>query len=259
MFIARNIGWVLVIHRHAIRLLAVAISLMLAHPVSAQERLAVREGFSLPGDGSARILLMRTSIQVGAQSTAGLFEPNADWTEQARANSTAALTAAQAAFGYRLVELPEPIGAEAARLAEYRALFSLVAEAVVTYQFFRGNRLPTKKREGSFNWTLGAGIGDMPGAASADYALFVETKDHYGLIGRKALQLMAAGMFWIPVRSDLHKGFAELVDLKTGNLVWLNADREMGGDVRTIEEAQKRVAQLLEGFPLQPMTLAAAR
>jgi hypothetical protein len=43
-----------------------------------------------------------------------------------------------------------------------------------------------------------------------------------------------------------------LIDLKTGELVWLNADREMGGDLRTEDGAVKRVHELLKGFPGRP-------
>jgi hypothetical protein len=60
------------------------------------------------------------------------------------------------------------------------------------------------------------------------------------------------------VKSGEHKGFAGLVDLRTGDLVWLNADLAMGGDVRTPEGAQKRVAQLLEDFPGSAPQLAVA-
>ena len=53
----------------------------------------------------------------------------------------------------------------------------------------------------------------------------------------------------ISVKSGEHKGAAGLVDLKTGDLLWLNADFAMGGDVREIDGAEKRVGQLLEEFP----------
>ncbi|MFD1033704.1 hypothetical protein ACFQ15_03470 [Sphingomonas hankookensis] len=53
----------------------------------------------------------------------------------------------------------------------------------------------------------------------------------------------------IAVKSGEHAGYAGLVDLRTGELLWLNADNAMGGDVRMPEGAQKRVGQLLEGLP----------
>jgi hypothetical protein len=53
----------------------------------------------------------------------------------------------------------------------------------------------------------------------------------------------------VAVQSGEHVGYAGLVDLKTGDLLWLNADAAMGGDVRELEGSQKRVSQLLEDFP----------
>ena len=62
----------------------------------------------------------------------------------------------------------------------------------------------------------------------------------------QAVALLGPG---IAVKSGEHKGGAGLVDLKTGDLLWLNADFAMGGDVRDVEGAEKRVGQLLEEFP----------
>jgi len=123
---------------------------------------------------------------------------------------------------------------------------------VVNYQFFVGNRLPTKKRDnkaGVFEWSLGEGVRQLPGADQADYGLFIYNKDAYGSTGRKLLQIAALLGPGIAVKSGEHKGAAGLVDLRTGDLLWLNADFAMGGDVRELDGAQKRVTQLLEGFP----------
>jgi hypothetical protein len=218
-----------------------------AVPAGAQEKRAVRPGFTL-APGSAKILLLRPKIRVGAQSTGGMAEPNADWTEQAKTNIGTALSAIQSQLGNQIITAPEPVGDEAQTLADYRSLFSAMANAVMVYQFFPGNRLPTKKRDGVFEWSLGSEIKDLPGAAGADYALFIYTEDEYGSTGRKVAQLFGA-MAGIAITSGVHTGYAGLIDLKTGNLVWLNADAQMGGDVRQPDGAQRRVGQLLEGFP----------
>lgn len=231
--------------------------------VSAQERSASRPGFALPAGSGARILLLRPSIKVGAQSTGGMFEPNADWTTQARENIGAALGQAQARLGNRIIVQDEPAGEQAQVLADYMALFSAVADSVIRYQFFPGNRLPTKVRDNrqrAFDWTLGPGVAAIPGAADADYALFITTEDQYGSTGRKILQILAAVGPGIAVRSGVHNGYAGLIDLRTGDLLWINADGAMGGDVRTPEGAQRRVSQLLEDFPgSDPVQNAAAQ
>ena len=225
-------------------LLALAVC---AAGAQAQEKTGNKPGFTL-APGTARIVMMRPSVKVGAQSTGGMFEPNADWTDQAKENLGKAIAAAQSSLGNTVQNYVEPAGPDAALATEYRSLFDAVSASVITYQFFPGNRLPTKKRKDSFEWTLGSDISKLPGLESADYALFIVTEDQYGSTGRKMAQLFGA-MAGISIKSGVHKGFAGLVEVRTGDLVWLNADLEMGGDVRTEDGAQKRVAQLFEGFP----------
>lgn len=91
-------------------------------------------------------------------------------------------------------------------------------------------------------------MASLPGAKDADYGLFIFNQDAYGSTGRKVLQIVAL-MGGISVTSGEHRGYAGLVDLKTGDLLWLNADQQMGGDVRDPQGSEKRVAQLLEDFP----------
>ena len=44
-------------------------------------------------------------------------------------------------------------------------------------------------------------------------------------------------------------GFASLVDLRSGDIVWFNRLLSVVGDLRTEEPAAKTVSQLLEGLP----------
>jgi hypothetical protein len=229
---------------------AVMLMATICSPAIAQERTALKAGFNLK-PGTVRIMLMRPSINVGAQSTGGLFEPNAEWTEQAKANMHIALEKLQARLGNEVVVAPEAYGEDARNVREHMALFAAVSQAVIEYQFFVGNRLPTKKRDNKadvFDWSLGEGVATLPGVKDADYGLFIYNRDAYGSTGRKVLQIVA--MFGgVGVTSGEHVGYAGLVDLKTGDLLWLNADGAMGGDVREKDGSEKRVAQLLEEFP----------
>lgn len=235
----------------SIALLFGAISLI-GNPASAQERSAVKEGFELSANSGKKILVFRPAVSVGAQSTGGMFEPNAEWTEQARANIQASLEELQKRLGNEVIVAPEAYGEDAQNVEEHMALFAAVSQAVIEYQFFVGNRLPTKKQDNKndvFDWSLGRGVASLPGADQADYGLFIYNKDAYGSTGRKILQVVALLGPGIAVKSGEHAGYAGLVDLKTGDLVWLNADGAMGGDVRDLEGSQKRVRQLLEDFP----------
>ncbi|WP_301076469.1 hypothetical protein [Sphingomonas sp.] len=224
----------------------------MAVPAAAQERTAVKDGFDLAAASGKTILVMRPTVQVGAQSTGGMFEPNGDWTDKSRKNIDSALARIQTKLGNRVVVAPEAFGEDARLTEEYAALFAAVSRSVINYQFFKGNRLPTKKRDNKaniFDWSLGSGVSSLPGAKDADYALFIYNKDAYGSTGRKLLQAVALLGPGIAVKSGEHAGYAGLVDLKSGDILWLNADGAMGGDVRTAEGAEKRVSQLLEEFP----------
>jgi hypothetical protein len=228
-----------------------SVSAAVTAPAAAQERSAVKQGFELPAKSNKKILLFRPAVRVGAQSTGGLFEPNAEWTEQAKANIEAALHQFQESLGNEVVAAPEAYGDDARNLHEHMALFAAVSQSVIEYQFFVGNRLPTKKRDNKtqvFDWSLGKGVAGLPGAADADYGLFIYNRDAYGSTGRKVLQVFAA-MGGVSVTSGEHVGYAGLVDLRTGELLWLNADAAMGGDVREKDGSEKRVRQLLEDFP----------
>lgn len=231
-----------------LRSMALCVCALWAVSATAQEKTGVKEGFALK-PGTARIVLMRPTVRVGDQSTGGMFEPNADWTAQARENIVAELAKVQGVLGNVVVEYDDSSPADAALVGQYRNLFGSVAGSVVEYQFFPGNRLPTKKQDKKrFDWSMGPGVANLESLNGADYLLFINTHDAYGSTGRKALQIVGL-LAGVPVVSGEHTGHAGLVDARTGELVWLNADRAMGGDVRTAEGAAKRVAQLLEGFP----------
>ncbi len=224
---------------------------VVATPAHSQERSAVKQGFELTANSGKRILMFRPAVRVGAQSTGGMFEPNAEWTEQAKQNLQAALEELQSKLGNELIIAPESYGEDAQVVNEHMALFAAVSQAVIEYQFFVGNRLPTKKRDNKndvFDWSLGETVADLPGADAADYGLFIYNRDAYGATGRKMLQVVAM-VGGIAVKSGEHVGYAGLVDLRTGDLLWLNADAEMGGDVRDVDGSKKRAWQLLEDFP----------
>ncbi|CAN5198506.1 hypothetical protein BH10PSE13_BH10PSE13_04590 [soil metagenome] len=234
----------------------VAVAGTLGQPAVAQEKGAVRDGFSAETLRGQKILLFRPTVWVGEQATGGTPEPNADWTAKARDLLLAELRRRQGDFANEIVEEPDLTGPAAETISAHRALFGAVANSVMVYQFFPGNRLPTRKNK-AFDWTLGAETKAIANLTGSRYGLFITTEDQYGSLGRKMFQFLAAGLIGAGVQSGVHSGYAGLVDLETGQLLWLNADGQMGGDVRDPLGMQKRVSQLLEDFPGLKKTPAA--
>jgi hypothetical protein len=239
-------------HIRILAALAAFLSLVPA-AATAQQRFAIKPDFVFPSDHVATVVVFRPDVHVGTFTTGGVDEPNADWTAAARQLIEDSLRRNNSASGAKIVFPADPDGDDGAYLAEYKSLFTAVANAIQTYKLFPGNRLGTKKEV--FDYTLGEGTSRIAKMTGADYALFVFTHDAYGSSGRKAAQIFGA-MMGFAIVPGVHIGYAGLVDLKTGDVIWLNADPQMGGDVRTAEGADKRVRQLLNGFP--GMTPAAA-
>ncbi len=54
----------------------------------------------------------------------------------------------------------------------------------------------------------------------------------------------------VGLQGGMQVGFASLVDLQTGDVVWFNRLVNQAGDLRTVEPARKAVDELLTDFPL---------
>lgn len=238
-----------------IRRLFVAAALIAAVPQAAEASLASRSKvdtqFSFPSGKPVTILVFRPDVQVGSLGLGGVETPNADWTAKARDNLAEALRANQQDRDHKIVFLQEQEGENAKTVADYQALFRAVANAIVTHKFV-GSKLPTKKDK--FDWTLGPGASKLGAIGGGDYGLLLYSHDAFGTAGRKAMQLVLAGLVGGVLPAGIHSGYAALVDLHTGNVVWFGIDAASGGDPRQTDGATKRIRQLLKTMPGQQAT-----
>jgi hypothetical protein len=215
----------------------------------ASQRSAVRDGFSIPSSPQRQIILFRPDVRISEQTTAGLDQPKADWTEAAREHLFTAIKADQARRGLKLQIMPDLVGDDARLMAGYKKLFKTVADSAIRHSMFAQTPLPTKAAQ--FDWSLGPGIAKLASASGGDYGLFVYASDSYVSQGRKNARLISRmmGSTDTDTGGESRIGFAGLVDLKTGNLLWLNVDVQGRGDLRSALGADVRVAGLLRGFP----------
>lgn len=224
-----------------------------------------RDDFQFPKDKEVKVVVFRPDVQVGSLRVGGVDEPNADWTAAARTNIQTAMEGAAEARSANMQFLGEFEGDNGKLVGEYRDLFETVAGSVFQH-ITMGDKLPTKqamtkgpkpKKYSKLDWTLGPEAARLKAVTGGDYALFFFTHDAYGDAGRKVAQLLMAGLFGAYVPAGIHVGYAALVDLETGHIVWFNTDLAMGGDPREADGAKKRVSQLLSGFPAREGSLAA--
>jgi hypothetical protein len=230
-------------------LMAILASMESGDRYVAPRRSAIRDNFVFPTNVPVRIVLFRPDVKVTEQTTAGLEQPKADWTEAARAQIANSMQAEQSRRGAEMRMMPVVTGDDERLMVDYKKLFKFVADSAIRHQLFAEKPLPTKADK--FDWSLGSGIAKLGALGGGDYGLFLYTFDSYESLGHKNAQRIGKLMGGSAdvQEPETRIGYAGLVDLKSGELVWLNVDVNSKGDVRTAVGADIRVANLLRGFP----------
>jgi hypothetical protein len=212
------------------------------------------ESFHSAGDlarpvGTTHVLLMPPDISLAEVTAAGLLEPNAEWTQMARPHILNALREMLGERNAELVTYQEaPPDSEAFHAAtQLVKLHNAVGRSIIIHKYAGGNALPTK--EDKFDWSLGSRATLLRDDYGADYALFVYLRDSYASAGRVAMIVIRALLLsYVPGGQQF--GFASLVDLHTGGVVWVNMLSSETGDLREAEAAREACERLLDEFPL---------
>jgi hypothetical protein len=113
---------------------------------------------------------------------------------------------------------------------------------VLLHQYLPQFALPSK--DGKFDWSLGPSVAAVSRAHDADYALFLFVRDSYATAGRVAVIVVGA-LLGVGVQGGTQVGFASVVDLRTGDIVWFNRLLRPQGDLRTPEAAAETVRALV--------------
>jgi hypothetical protein len=198
--------------------------------------------------GQPRIVLMPVDVELSELTAAGLHEPKAEWTENARRNLAAAFHAEKDALGLNIVEFDDGALPQEQRdaLNQLSKLHGAIGETILVHQYVKPAQLPTK--QGRMDWTLGTSVHELRAAHDVDYAMFVFVRDSYTSAGRVAL-IAAAAVLGVGVQGGSQIGFVSLVDLDTGDVVWFNRLLRGSGDLRTAEPARETARTLLTGLP----------
>jgi hypothetical protein len=199
--------------------------------------------------GAVRVVIMPPDVQLGELTAGGLLEPKADWTERGRANVATALERHLQGRGATVLAYPEPPagGEDDTADAQLTRLHDAVGAAILVHKYLPRFTLPTKEQ--GFDWTLGTSVRPLGARTGADCALFVLFRDSYASAGRTAL-IVGAALVGVGVPGGQQVGFASLVDLRSGDVLWFNRLVSPTGDLRTPEPALKAVQALLVELPL---------
>jgi hypothetical protein len=205
-------------------------------------------GFT-PTTPTAQVLLIPPDIELYEITAGGLAEPKANWTKAASGHVFDALNQFLRQREDTLVVYRPPSN-DPENMRAYEQLLKLhaaVGQTILIHKYNSLYSLPTKAE--TFDWSLGDSVDPLYESYNAEYALFIFLRDSYAS-GERIAVIVAAALLGAGVSGGNQVGFATLVDLSSGDIVWFNLLFRQAGDLRTPAAAQEAVTQLLKGIPL---------
>ena len=193
---------------------------------------------------NARFLIMTPDVKYYLLTAGGVPQPRAEWTEAARINFSRALQNYTAERDIEIVALPDQEQLTELE-TDYQKLYSAVGSTVLSH-YYGPIKLPTKK--GVFDWSMGPGVQAIGAKYGADYALFSFYRDYEASGGRIALSFFGA-LMGVGIVTGGEVGYASLIDLRTGDIVWFNRVTTGVGELRHEATARATVDALFEDLP----------
>lgn len=212
----------------------------LAAPALAQSR-NLAPGFSaLPKD--AKVAIAPLDVELFELSAGGVLAPKADWTDAASRHIGAALKKKVGALGLASQFIDDK---QADEHAEVLHLHGAVARAISSHHM-GPVKLPTK--DDRLDWSFGDAFRPLREATGARYGLFTWMRDSYASAERKAM-MVGLALLGVGIAGGVQVGYASLVDLETGQVLWFNQSISGLGDLRDAASATASIDSLLQGFP----------
>jgi hypothetical protein len=193
---------------------------------------------------AAKVVVMPVDVELFSLSAGGVPEPKADWTAAALGHMKSAVATKATAIGLNATTMDELAADE---FAEQVGLHAAVASSISLHHSLGGSwALPTK--EGRLDWSFGDSMKPLQDKTGAQYALFVWVRDSYASAERKAA-MVAMALLGVGLTGGMQVGYASLVDLETGKVLWFNRLARLSGDLRESKAAAESIDVLLAGFP----------
>jgi len=230
------------------RLLFVLFLLVSLQACNSTNKASTVDSLKLNASGSAKgtkILLMPLDVELSLLTASGMTELNAQWTEDAKQHMVDAIGSSLNGKALDMQIYASPTDDIDSVQVQLEKLHMAVGYNVL-FHHFGPVPLPSKKKE--FDWKLGESTKILKDETGADYAMFVFVRDSYASGGRVAMQIGMA-LLGVGVQGGTQIGFASLVDLDSGDIVWFNRLVSTTGDLREAAPATKTVANLLDTLP----------
>lgn len=194
-----------------------------------------------------KVVLLPPQVFVFELTAGGVPTRMADWETTARDNlTTAAARLARESGLFEVVPTPALAQRELDRLDAHIGLYDRVAHSVFVYG--RGEQAAWAHKKNEFDYTVGPGLAFLREQTGADAALIVLGSDFISSGGRKAAFI--AGLA-LGIVMPLGQAFmtAGVVDLKTGDVLWMSFDGSSSMDSRTPSDVDDLMRALYQTWP----------
>ncbi len=193
-----------------------------------------------------KIVLLPPQVFVYELSAGGVPTRMADWEATARDNIVAAATRLSQQAGFELVPAPtlDPLLAD--QLEAHIGLYDRVAQSVFVYG--RGDQEAWAHKKNEFDYTVGPGLAFLREQTGADAALIVLGSDFISSGGRRAAFIagLALGIVMPLGQSFITAG---IVDLTTGDVLWMSFDSSLSMDSRAPADVDSLMRDLYQTWP----------
>lgn len=194
-----------------------------------------------------KILVLPADVLVREMSAGGMLEKVPEWTQQSSENLTNAMIELGKSSGkFSIVELPPLTGEEREQLEQAIATFMTVGATAHNMLLMGGDAWAHKKRE--FDYTLGPILSFLKQKTGADAAMMLAGDDIVSSGGRKAAVIFAAAL-GVGLSTGRSLALTSVVDLATGNFLWMHYDQSMSKDLKDYASAQEMAAQIMARYP----------
>lgn len=194
-----------------------------------------------------KVLVLYSDIEVVEVSAGGVEETVPKWSKVASRTVLKALKAVLEKHGLKESAVPKDPGTTADNLNEHEALYKLVVDTA--------SEIGWQNKIRRFDYSIGPGLRKIAHKTGVNYAFMVYGRDYVSTAGRKARAVAGhipiVNIFTGPPpklgHSFIHLG---LIDLRTGDLLWMNSDyREGTTNLRDADDAKKMLDTLFDWYP----------
>lgn len=237
-------------HRHPRALLALLLSCVLttlAHASGTPHWVHYRllnKSATLP----KKVVVIPVSVKVFETTAGGVSEEVPDWSSEASASVFKAVSSAlNKSAGMQEFSMLRLSAAETAIIDEHMALYQLVVNTA--------SHIDLKHKYRRFDYGIGPGLAALLGKTGADAVVMVYGRDYASTAGRKTKAVLGK----IPIVNIFTGGEVQLghsfvhiglIDLKTGDLLWMNSKyRDGSSNLRDGEDAQDMVGEIFKWYP----------